>query len=222
MTRLQASMRGTALLAALLLVPLAQAADAAAPDIAPIAPIEGSAPIYIWSGPYAGAFVGYSAQDFDQSSGASFDGDGIVGGVFGGYNWQNGRIVYGVEADIGASGVEASGFDRAAGLPLDTETNVFGSLRGRVGVAADPFMVFATAGAAVSDQTLNLGPAEASNTHIGYTVGAGVEAKITETIDTRLEYRYSDYGSKTYDFGTTSISSGFDEHSIRAGIGLRF
>lgn len=221
MTRLQASLSGAALwvLAAL---PAAQAADAVAPDIAPVAPLEGSAPIYIWSGAYAGAFIGYSAQKFDQSNGASFDGDGVVGGAYAGYNWQNDRIVYGVEADIGASGVEAGGFDRAAGLPLDTETNVFGSLRGRVGVAVDPFMVFGTAGAAVSDQTLKLGPAEDTNTHLGYTVGAGVEAKITDTIDTRLEYRYSDFGSKTYDLGTATTSSGFDEHSVRAGIALKF
>ncbi|WP_082536990.1 MULTISPECIES: outer membrane protein [unclassified Aureimonas] len=221
MTRLQASLSGAALwlLAA---VPVAFAADAVAPDIVPVAPIEGSAPIYIWSGPYAGAFVGYSAQTFDQSNGARFDGDGVVGGAYGGYNWQNDRIVYGLEADIGASGVEAGGFDRAAGLPLDTETNVFGSLRGRVGVAVDPFMVFATAGVAASDQTLKLGPAEDTNTHLGYTVGAGVEAKITDTIDTRLEYRYSDFGSKTYDLGTATTSSGFDEHSVRAGIALKF
>jgi outer membrane immunogenic protein len=202
--------------------PAAWAADAASADVAPVAPIEGAAPIYIWSGPYAGAFVGYNATKFDQSNGASFDGDGAVGGVYGGYNLQNDRIVYGIEADLGASAVEAGGFDRSAGLPVDADANVFGSLRGRVGVAADPFLVFATAGAAVSDQTLKLGPAEDSNTHFGYTVGAGLEAKVTDRIDTRLEYRYSDFDSKTYDFGTAKTSSGFDEHSIRAGIALKF
>lgn len=223
MTRWQASLQGLVLGAGLVFaLPAAQAADAVAPDMTPVAPIEGASPIYIWSGPYAGAFVGYSAQTLDQSNGASFDGDGVVGGAYAGINWQNDRFVYGIEADIGASGVEAGGFDRVAGQPLDADTNVFGSLRGRVGVAADPFMVFATAGAAVSDQTLKLGPAEDSKTHLGYTVGAGVEAKITDTIDTRLEYRYSDFGSKTYDLGTATTSSGFDEHSVRAGIALKF
>lgn len=223
MTLLQASLKCAAFWLALsTAIPAARAADAAPPDLVPAAPIAGSAPIYIWSGPYAGAFIGYSAQTFDQTNGARFDGDGLVGGIYGGYNWQADRLVYGLEADIGASGVEAGGFDRAAGLPLDTETNVFGSLRGRVGVAVDPFMVFATAGAAASDQTLKLGPAEDTNTHLGYTVGAGVEAKITDRIDTRLEYRYSDFGSKTYDLGTATTSSGFDEHSVRAGIALKF
>ncbi|KQT50777.1 cell envelope biogenesis protein OmpA [Aureimonas sp. Leaf454] len=219
MTRLQGS-----ILVALALFGAtpAWAADAVTPDVAPIAPIEGAAPIYIWSGAYAGAFVGYNRANFDQSAGASFDGEGIVGGAYGGFNVQNDRIVYGIEADLGASGVEAGGFDRRVGLPVETDTNVFGSLRGRVGVAADPFLVFATAGVAASDQTLKLGPAEDSNTHVGYTVGAGVEAKVTDSIDTRLEYRYSDFGSKTYDFGAASTSSGFDEHSIRAGIALKF
>jgi outer membrane immunogenic protein len=40
-----------------------------------------------------------------------------------------------------------------------------------------------------------------SNTHLGWTAGAGAEAFVTDTITTRLEYRYTDYQSETYNLG---------------------
>lgn len=211
-------------LAAALLATSAHAADAVfdSPQPPVPAPLAPSVPIHVWSGSYAGAFVGYNTSNFDQSGGAKFDGDGFVGGVYTGYNLQTDRIVYGIEADIGGSGVDGRGFNGAVGAPIDAETNIFGSLRARAGVAVDPFLVFATGGVAASRNELSLGGASDSQTSIGYTLGAGVEAKISDNVTSRLEYRYSDFGSETYDLGNTSVSSGFDEHSIRAGIALKF
>ena len=83
-------------------------------------------------------------------------------------------------------------------------------------------LVYGTAGVAVAETELTLDGVSDANTSAGYTVGAGVEARITDSIGTRLEYRYSDYGSSGYDFPNTSVSSGFDEHSVRAGINLKF
>ena len=200
------------------------AADAVTGESVPSPVTIGAAatPIYVWSGPYAGAFVGYNSANFDQSGGSSFDGDGFVGGVYAGYNLQTDRFVYGLEADIGGSGVDADGFNVATGSAISSDGNVFGSLRGRVGVAVDPFLVFATGGVAASRNELSLNGFSDEQTSVGYTVGAGVEAQVTDSITSRLEYRYSDYGSETYDLGNTSVSSGFDEHSIRAGIALKF
>src|SRR5262245_63445373 len=48
----------------------------------------------IWQGLYAGVHVGFG------------DGDGVLGGGQVGYNWQSGRIVYGIEADFAASSIE--------------------------------------------------------------------------------------------------------------------
>ncbi|GGD13160.1 outer membrane protein [Aureimonas glaciei] len=196
----------------------ALSADIAAPDTLPAA----SAPIHIWSGPYAGGFVGYSASEFDQSNGADFDGEGVVGGIYGGFNLQSGQVVYGVEADLGASGLDAGGFDASTGASISADSNAFGSLRGRVGVAYDPFLFFATGGVALANKELTSNGASDDNTHVGYTLGAGVEAQVTPNVTSRLEYRYSDFGAETYDLGTTTTSSGFDEHSVRAGLALKF
>jgi outer membrane immunogenic protein len=196
----------------------AAAADVTVPETLPPA----SAPIHIWSGPYAGGFVGYSASNFDQSNGADFDGDGIVGGVYGGFNLQSGQVVYGIEGDLGASGVDAGGFNATTGTGISADSNAFGSLRGRVGLAYDPFLFFATGGVALANKELTSAGATDENTHVGYTLGAGVEAEVTPNLTSRIEYRYSDFGAETYDFGATSTSSGFDEHSVRAGLALKF
>ena len=189
---------------------------------APVAPTPQASPIHIWSGPYAGAFVGYNTRNFEQSGGASFNGDGFVGGVYTGYNLQTDKLVYGLEADIGGSGFTADGFSPATGGGIAGDTNLFGSLRARIGYDVDPFLLFATGGVAAARSELSANGFSDSKDNAGYTVGAGVEAKITDDISTRLEYRYSDFGSKSYDLGNTSISSGFDEHSIRAGVALKF
>lgn len=184
------------------------------PDVAP--------QVAIWSGPYAGTFVGYNVTRFDDLRGASISGEGIAGGAYAGFNLQNGSLVYGVEGDIGGAGFDATRRDALGNFDLSGESNVFGSLRGRVGVDVDPFLVYGTGGLAIADTELSLGGASDTETSVGYTLGAGVEAKINDSISTRLEYRYSDFGSADYDLGRTSVSSGFDEHSVRAGVSVNF
>lgn len=198
------------------------AADAVSAEPPAPSPMDGTAPIYVWSGPYAGGFVGYNFSTIDQSEGIDYDGEGLVGGVYAGYNLQTDQLVYGIEGDIGYSGLDAGGFEAATGAPVTLDSNAFGSLRGRVGIAADPFLFFATGGLAVASKELTSNGVSDDNTHFGYTVGAGVEAKVTPAITSRLEYRYSDFESKGYDFGETTTSTGFDEHSVRAGLALKF
>jgi outer membrane immunogenic protein len=212
------SFRRSLMLAAL----LALTAPAGAADLLTAEQPVVAAPTYIWSGAYAGGFVGYNFAKFDHSAGPDFDGEGFVGGVYAGYNLQTNQFVYGIEADIGASGVDAGGFNGVTGAPVTADGNAFGSLRARVGVAYDPFLFFATGGLAIAGVELESNGIEESNTHLGYTLGAGVEAQVLGNVTSRVEYRYSDFESKTYDFGPTSTSTGFDEHSIRAGVALKF
>lgn len=201
---------------AVLWAPAAMAADAQ-PDVTPA-----GTQLYTWSDPYAGGFVGYSFSNFDGIGGADVKGEGAVGGLYGGYRVQNGQLVYGVEADIGASDLSGGGFSVATGLPISTDSTAFGSLRAQIGVAYDPILLFATGGVALSNKELTLGNVSDDQTHVGYTVGAGIDAKVADGVTSRLEYRYSNYNTQTYDLGNTSVSSGFDEHSVRAGLALKF
>ncbi|KJS08422.1 MAG: membrane protein [Hoeflea sp. BRH_c9] len=209
--------RKLALLAAALSMPLAGsvlAADAILeqPPQPPIAEVMPTT--YLWAGGYLGGYGEYKWGDFDGVAGG--DADGFGGGVYGGYNWQSDNIVYGVESDIGYSGADFT----AGGLTGEQGFN--GSLRARIGYDINPFLIYATGGVAATNAELSNAVGSDSNTHFGWTAGAGAEAFVTDTITTRIEYRYSDYQSKDYNLGGTTVSSGFDDHSVRVGIGMKF
>jgi len=195
----------------------ALAADAVeAPPEPPVAAPVQYAPAETWSGFYAGVFAGYNWGTFDSSAG-DIDADGWSGGAFTGYNWQDGQLVYGLEGDLGYSGADGT----IGGV--EASQNVFGSVRGRIGYAFDPVMIYGTGGLAVTRAEVDDGTVTDSNTHLGWTVGAGADALITDNVFGRLEYRYTDYQSKDYTIsGPATVSSGFNTHTVNAGIGVKF
>lgn len=193
----------------------ALAADAIeAPPEPPATPQVQILPADNWSGIYTGVFGGYDWANADATGGADID--GWNGGVFAGVNRQNGVLVYGVEGDIGLSGADAT----VAGTTVDK--GVFGSVRARAGYDANPFLIYGTAGVAAAKGKISAAAGSDSNIHYGWTAGAGVDTKLTDNVFGRVEYRYSDYGSKNYTIGGGTVSSGFTEHSVRAGIGMKF
>ncbi|WP_018687513.1 outer membrane protein [Ahrensia kielensis] len=212
-------LKAGAAVAALLIAAPAIAADAIeAPPEPPVSNYVEAAPANTWSGIYGGASLGYSWGKFD-TSGGDVDTNGISGLGFVGVNGQSGSIVYGVEGDLGYSDAKES-----IGGGAEIKQGLFGSARARLGYAFDPFMLYGTAGVAATQAKVSDTTGSDENTHLGWTVGVGGEALVTENIFTRVEYRYSDYGSKDYNTGAggTSVSSGFSDHSVRAGIGLKF
>lgn len=193
----------------------AYAADAIvepAPE-APIADME-TAPAYLWAGGYAGLFGGYVKGD---TNGVASSTNGINGGAYGGYNWQRDQFVFGVEGDAGYSGAKGT-----SGAGVTAKQGAFGSLRARFGYDVNPFLLYGTVGAAATNMKVANGGGSDSNILYGYTVGAGIEAFVTEKITTRLEYRYTDYASGNFAIGGGTVSTGFDDHSVRAGIGMKF
>lgn len=200
----------------------AQAADAIyqAPE-APAAAESFSAPAGNWSGAYVGGGITYDMGKFTGSTDGR-DADNLGGTVYGGYNMQSGSIVYGGEADISYNGEDGSaGTDAAAGSLKGTQ-GVNGSIRGRVGYDLNPFLVYGTAGVAVANHELEGNGTNDEKLAAGYTVGAGVETFVTDNITARVEYRYSDYQKRDFDLGTGAISKGFDDHSVKVGMGVKF
>ncbi|MBP1850724.1 outer membrane protein [Rhizobium halophytocola] len=193
----------------------AQAADAV--DQIPQPPVATenyTAPPQGWTGAYLGGGVTY---DWGRMDAGDRDIDGVGGTIYGGYNWQAGQIVYGAEADVSYDGADGD-----AGPGLTGKNGVNGSIRGRVGYDMSPFLLYGTAGLAVGNHELSGGGDSDSKTALGYTVGAGVEAQVTDNITTRVEYRYTDYQSKDFDVGGATYSRGFDDHSVKVGIGVKF
>lgn len=194
------------------------AADAVEPFPVPQhSPATIALPVDMWAGAYAGVTASYVAAGYNADTG---DGqtDDVEAGVFFGVNRQIGSYVFGAEGDAGLSGLER----RLGENGPTAEKSVFGSLRGRAGVSFDPVMIYATAGLAAAQTEVSNSATSDEHFLFGYTVGAGVDAALTQRMFGRLEYRFSEYRDETFDLGDTTITTGFDEHAIRAGVGLKF
>ncbi|MGQ4273296.1 outer membrane beta-barrel protein [Terrihabitans sp. B22-R8] len=161
-----------------------------------------------WTGFYAGAHLGYGFGDANSA-----DTDGFLIGVQGGYNWQYNAFLVGLEADISYSGV---GYN---GLADEYEIDWLGTARGRIGYAFDRFVAYGTGGLAWANAEYDSGVSTDSNTHIGWTLGAGVEAAVTQNISAKAEYLYMDFGDESYS-GAGTIES--DLHTVRLGVNYRF
>lgn len=182
---------------------------------------------YDWSGFYLGAQLGAQGVRAFAPGEGTIDGTAVVGGLFAGANWQANSMVLGAEADV-----EYSGFDETqpCGNPL-WDCNAYvdwqGSLRGRLGFAADTLLFYGTAGVAFA----NVGGSTTSpidevfadeSIRVGYTVGAGVEAAFTENLIGRFEYRYTNLGERDMAFDIVYPDVEVYSHAVRAGLAYKF
>jgi len=171
--------------------------------------------IFNWAGFYAGVNVGY---EWGSVSNATPKPGGVAGGAQGGYNWQNGQFVYGLEADIGISAAD----DTFA--PYKFANPWFGTARGRLGYAFDTVNVlaYATGGLAFGDlvATATATNVDETKTEVGWTVGVGAEYGFNANWSAKVEYLYIDLGSRT--FATTGVDNGLSASLLRFGVNYHF
>jgi len=204
--------------AALVGISAANAADVVNEVAQPAVPME-VPPVASWTGPYAGIAAGYGfGHSDDKTDGNKIDTDGFVGGGFAGYNWDTGQgIVAGIEGDLGYNGVEGDN----AGTTV--KGGLEGSVRARVGYTITPdILAYVTAGGAGKHMSVEEGGIKDSATQLGWTAGAGADVKFTEKLFGRLEYRYSDYGSETFNTGSGPHDVDAKENRIQLGVGIYF
>ncbi len=188
-----------------------------------------------WGGLYIGAFAGgyFGETNITPAAlgGLTTDGstNGLVGGALVGYNFLNGGWLFGVEADVGWSNADGTGTAPIPGAVTPVynyEVGLVGHVRARIGVLVTPeTLLFATGGLAfatvdVSETTGVTGwnGTTLGGTQTGWTIGGGVERAFTGRISGRLEYLYDDFGSNTYNHGTSSYSSSATASIVRAAI----
>lgn len=183
------------------------------------APVE-MAPQNTWAGGYTGLYLGYGWNKSKNESSVFADTtvkpNDWKAGAYAGWNFQQDQFVYGVEGDAGYSWAKKSRDG------LEVKQGFEGSLRARLGYDLNPVLPYITAGVAGSQIKLDNGVEDESKFRVGWTAGAGVEAKLTDNILGRVEYRYTQFGNKTYDLGTESVRSKLDTHDIRVGLGYKF
>jgi outer membrane receptor protein involved in Fe transport/opacity protein-like surface antigen len=188
---------------------------------------------YNWTGFYLGLNAGdaFGINTVTASGGggsASVKEPGFLGGAQVGANYQTGPIVWGFEADYDAS-TQNKSLPAGVLTGSTSQTPWLATLRGRVGIAFDRYLVYATAGGAAGElRSIANVPAGTTNTTVTYgtwTAGAGLEYGITDNLSARVEYLYLDKGNiQTGVIGppATAITSHLQDNLVRAGLNYRF
>lgn len=184
----------------------AHAADTIGPVDAPAS--------HAWSGIYIGVHGGGAWLKADDSV-DSVNLHGPALGAYAGANWQSNNFVFGLEADVTHPWSNGDIY----GLELDVEWQA--SLRVRLGYAMDRLLIYGAGGVATSRVKVDATPAfVVKDTFTGWTLGGGAEYALNQNWTTRLEYRYSDYGSSGFGLGIGEFK--LTGHALRVGVGYKF
>src|ERR1700737_1197713 len=127
-------------------------------------------PIFTWTGIYIGGQVGYAwgtgANRFngfvdDTFIDTSFGGtpNGAIGGGHVGFNYQINQWVIGLEGTVDGTSLSNTAvavFPDGTNLRAHTTADIQGSIRGRLGVAWDRALIYATGGVAFGGFNTNV------------------------------------------------------------------
>jgi outer membrane immunogenic protein len=188
-------------------------------------------PVFTWTGVYAGVQIGGAwgsgslgnFRGFDPFTGAfintSISGtpSGVIGGGHVGAQVQINQWILGVEGSVDGTSLRKNvnavfpNFLGGAALTTQTSADVQGSIRGKIGIAWDRFMIYGTGGVAFGGFNTNWQLASftglapffpafvASNnfstTRVGWTAGGGAQYALTPNWWVFAEYRFSDFGT---------------------------
>lgn len=222
-------------------------------------------PMADWTGLYVGVHGGYGwgrwdgALSYDDEakypslvfdhSDKRMNGNSWLAGLQIGANYQIGRIVFGAEADVSWTDLSSARtflpYPKNPGSPaweIENQLDMLGTVRGRLGFANGPVLVYATGGLAWGNVESNIQPVykggfvsahgNFDETHIGYAIGGGVEWMLARNWTIKAEYLFIDLGKEDYAYvGTTVDGRPYDtDHynpsltiqTIRAGLNYKF
>jgi outer membrane immunogenic protein len=206
----------TATLALLTTSLVAQAADLPQRPVPAPAPAVVMPYIYDWTGFYIGGNAGYGQNRACWGSfgaglvadGCSTNSGGMVGGQ-GGYRWQFGQVVFGVEVEGDWANMRASLPTQNPGFPGGTDSaqvTSVGLFTGQLGYAMNAALLYLKGGGALANNSFQVqnavGVTElfATSHKLGATVGVGFEYGFTPNWSVGLEYDYLMMGNANNSF----------------------
>lgn len=234
-------------------VVLASAANAA--DMAPAG--------YDWTGFYAGVNAGAAWNNSEVDQDYKWDGTRVnelqnqiegdqtvfTGGFNLGYNYQMDQIVLGVETDINYLGFSDDNkrgrefgditynsvtyHDVTANSKTSFSGDWYGTLRGRLGFAADNLLFYGTGGLAYghmsADGQVKFDSVEGSakwdgstdSTNFGWTAGAGMEYGL-DRWTLGVEYLFVDLGSAEWDGDNNLPNNIVDKSDAKGSVDYQF
>jgi outer membrane immunogenic protein len=201
----------TALLATSL---VAQAADLPQRPAPAPAPVVVMPYIYDWTGFYIGGNAGYGQNracwgNFSTAvgpEGCANNSGGLIGGQ-GGYRWQFGQVVFGVEAEGDWASMRASVPSVFfPGFTDSTKVTSVGLFTGQLGYAMSNALFYLKGGGALTNNNLLVQNASGSSAFyatshkLGATIGVGFEYGFTPNWSVGLEYDYLMMGNANNSF----------------------
>ena len=205
---------------------------ALAADMPVKAPMIAAAPMFNWSGLYAGVNAGYGWGEsrWQNPAPTSDTGDfrirgGLVGGTVG-VNWQSGNWIFGIEGDFDWSGVKGTTGSNC--VACTTDGRWLSTIRGRLGYAVDRTLWYITGGGAfggVRNDLHQAGFTPSTSTQSGGTIGAGVEYAFAPNWSAKIEYLFVELNDRKCPFttcGEVNTRVKFDENIVRAGLNWKF
>lgn len=193
-----------------------------------------------WNGAYIGVHVGagWGTVDIADVGGGdggdiddieSYDLAGWLAGVQAGVNFQMDSIVVGLEGDIAWTDISGDSGVLDEDI-LETNVNWLGTIRGRLGFAADAFLIYGTAGIAFAgvDSTLIDTWDDPDNvitengSRVGWVAGIGAEAMVTDDLSLKAEFLYHDFGSEDFDFGGEEGTGALSVSTVKVGLNWHF
>ena len=196
---------------------------------APLAPVyqQPLPPENVFEGWYLGGTIGGAtvSYDFSPASG-SIDSSGVLGGVIGGWSWQRGPWVAGVEGDILAADVSGSRhFNNGANL-ASPDIDTMADLRLRAGYEITPrVLLFGTFGGAWASADLPIkgpGGSGGSADFFGWSVGGGAEVALNPKWSARFDYQFTDFSSEKVNYPGGSVTYDPDANTYRGSLIYRF
>ncbi|MGB8623553.1 MAG: outer membrane beta-barrel protein [Paracoccaceae bacterium] len=143
-----------------------------------------------WTGGYVGAQLGYGNINTKNTNA---DGNGVLGGIHAGYNYDFGRFVLGGEVDIDGTNIDLNG----------DNVNSISRLKLRGGYDLGRTLIYGTTGVAYADVK------NAGNDN-GYLVGVGAEHMVTDRFGVGgelLYHRFDNFNGTGNDIEATTFAA---------------
>lgn len=181
----------------------------------------------VFEGWWLGGTIGGATVNYNLApSGGGTDSSGIVGGLVGGYSWQSGPWVVGVEGDIMAADVSGNGQFNSGVNQFSPSIDTMADLRLRAGIAVMPqVLVFATFGGAWANADLPVsgpGGGAGSADFFGWSAGAGAEVALNPNWAARFDYQFTDFNSETVTYPGGDLDFDPDASTYRGSLNYRF
>jgi outer membrane immunogenic protein len=184
-------------------------------------------PQNVFEGWYLGGTIGGATVSYDFSpSNGSTDSNGVLGGVIGGWSWQRGPIVLGVEGDFLGADISGSRHFNAGTNLASPNIDTMADLRLRAGYAITPrVLVFGTFGGAWANADLPIkGPGGSSGSadFFGWSAGGGAEVALNPNWSARFDYQFTDFDSEKVNYPGGSVTYDPSGNTYRGSLIYRF